>query len=1064
VENQRFWLRIAASVLLFAWLLAGQAPIGNISGVVKDPSGAVVAGAQVKATSTTTAAVRTTSTNGEGYFLLSTLQPGDYNVQVTSPGFAPATVQKITVEVGQTAHVEIGLALSTASTQVQVGAEAVRVDTEHTTLGGVVTTKQIDQLPLNGRNYLELARLEPGVEIQDGKTFDPTKTRYTGVSIAGRQGREARITLDGVDVVDEHVGTTTLNISQETIQEFQVSTSNADASTGITATGGVNIITKSGTNQYHGSAFAFGRGSDFGARPNFSAVKPPFDREQYGAGLGGRVIKDKLFFFGNFEKTREASAISVATPYFPSLTSYAAPYDQTSSSVRGDWQVNSNNQTFFRWTRNEDSNFGGFGGNTAPSTGNVNSDVTDQWAMGWDTVFTPRFTNGFRMAVTNFRNRIARPPSEAQQFAVPGAENFQIVTSDGSLVAGPDSNTPQGTEEFFNQYRDDLTYNRGSHTIRFGGGVTYRQLSVFNFAVGFPRITVNAPAQPNLADLLNATIVSIVVGNKKGIRLPATPDNSYRNTRFSGYAEDQWRMRPNLTVAYGVRYEVDTHPVDNDLKKPDIVRPLLPHGTDATPLSTKNFAPHFGIAWDPSKDHKTAIRAGFGLYYAQEVSNLVTNERASLAPFNSGNDTITLTAGSSGFYDFSRGAGTSTFDFTPALTGTLRTALPIVAAGQAVYISAPPLTVPTLQVTGTGLVINNNLRTPYSMQYNAGVQRELPMDTVVDVNFIYSRSVHDFTRDIDGANIFPGNGTPITLGDGTKPTKQITVVNSDGYSRYRALTVRVDKRFSRHFQYTASYALSRFETTVADGLGLGAGALVNRNVKANFGPGSLDRTQRLVLNGVANLPAGFRASLISTWYSGLPASLLVGSADLLGNGINGSLLPGTGRGSLGRDVDSVQKLNSLIVAYNQSTGGKPLPRGGRAPFVLEVPDSVRFGDSFISQDLQLAKDFKIRERLSIELTAQMFNLFNVSNLVGAAGFPGSAFNGTLTTVNADNNGIPTGGFKLASNGGLLNAAGNRALAGVDRASAFASFSAVRPSIPTGTGLPRAAQFGLRIRF
>ncbi|HYL75890.1 MAG TPA: TonB-dependent receptor [Bryobacteraceae bacterium] len=1060
----RFELRMAAALFLFASVLAAQAPIGNISGVVRDPSGAVVAGAQVKATSANTAAVRNASTNDEGYFLLSTLQPGEYKVQVTSPGFSEATVQRVTVEVGQTARVEIALALSAASTQVQVGGEAVQVDTERTTLGGVVTAREIDQLPLNGRNYLELARLEPGVEIQDGKTFDPTKTRYTGVSIAGRQGREARITLDGVDVVDEHVGTTTLNISQETIQEFQVSTSNADSSTGITATGGVNVITKSGSNDYHGSAFAFGRGSNMAARPNFGAVKPDFDREQYGAGLGGRLIRDKLFFFGNFEKTRESSAISVATPYFPNLTSFPAPYDQTSSSARADWQVNAKNQTFFRWTRNEDSNFGGFGGNAAPSSGNINADVTDQWAMGWDTVFSPRLTNGFRMAVTNFRNRIQRPPSEAQQFAVPGAENFRILTSDNSLIAGPDNNTPQGTEEYFNQYRDDLTYNRGSHTIRFGGGVTYRQLSVFNFAQGFPSITVNAPASPNVADLLNATIVSIVIGNRKGIRLPATPDNSYRNTRYAAYVEDQWRVRPGITLSYGVRYEVDTHPVDNDLKKPDIVRPLLARGTDATPLNTKNFAPHVGIAWAPTKDHKTAIRAGFGLFYAQEVSNLVTNERASLAPFNSGNDTVTLAAGSSGFFDFSRGAGTSTFDFTPALTGNLKNALPIISAGQAVYIAAPQLTVPTLQVTGTGLAINNNLRTPYNMQYNAGVQRELPMNTVIDVNFIYSRSVHDFTRDIDGANIFPGNGAPIILGDGTKPTKQITIVNSDGFSRYRALTVRIDKRFSRQFQYTASYALSRFETTVPDGLGLGSGALVNRNVKANFGPGSLDRTQRLVLNGIVNLPFGVRASMISTWYSGLPASVLVGSADLNGDGINGDFLPGTRRGSLGRDVDSVQKLNSLIDAYNQSTGGKPLPRGGRAPFVLDVPDSTRFGDSFISQDLALSKDFKIREKMHIEFTAQMFNVFNISNLVGSAGFPGSAFNGTLTTVNSDNTGAPTGGFKLGGNGGLLNAAGNRALASVDRATAFASFSAIRPSIPTGSGLPRASQFGLRIRF
>jgi len=575
---------------------------------------------------------------------------------------------------------------------------------------------------------------------------------------------------------------------------------------------------------------------------------------------------------------------------------------------------------------------------------------------------------------------------------------------------------------------------------------------------------VNAPASRTLNDLLNATIVQIVIGNRKGIRLPATPDNSYRNTRLSGYIEDQWRARPNLTVAYGVRYEVDTHPVDNDLKKPDIVRTLLPNGTDPTPLWTKNFAPHFGFAWDPFGDHKTAVRAGFGLYYAQAVSNLVTNERASLAPFNSGNDTVTLTAGSSGFFDFSRGAGTSTFDFTPALKGTLKDALPIISAGQAVYIAAPQLGVPTLQVTGTGLVINNNLRIPYSMQYNAGVQRQLPMDTVVDLNFIYSRSVHDFTRDIDGANIFPGNGAPITLGDGAKPTKQITIVNSDGFSRYRAFTARVDKRFSRHFQYTASYALSRFETTVPDGLGLGGGAVVNRNVKANFGPGALDRTQRLVVNGIVNLPYGFRVSMLLTWNSGLPSSILVGSADLLGDGINGSLLPGTHRGSLGRDVDSVEKLNSLIRAYNQSRAGKPLPRGGLAPYVLELPGTVRFGDSFISQDLKVGKDFKIRERFTIELNAQMFNVFNISNLVGPAGFPTSAFNGTLTTINSDASGNPSSGFSLASNGGLVNAGGNRALAGVDRATAFGGFSAVRPSIPTGTGLPRAAQFGLRVRF
>jgi hypothetical protein len=454
-------------IIYFAGLLSAQAPVGSISGTVKDPSGAVVGGAQVTATLAGTGATRSTTANAEGYFLISTLQPGEYKLQVRSSGFAEATLEKITVEVGQTARVQIALALGATTTEVQVGVEAIAVDTERSTVGGVITTRQIDQLPLNGRNYLELARLDPGVEIQDGKSFDPTKTRYTGISIAGRQGREARITLDGVDVVDEHVGTTTLNISQETIREFQIATSNADAATGITATGGVNVITKSGSNEFHGSAFAFGRGSGMAARPNFSALKPDFDREQYGAGMGGRLIPDKLFFFGNFEKTRESSAISIATPYFPNLTSYPAPYDQTSSSIRGDWQVRANHQAFFRWTRNDDSNFGGFGGNTAPSTGNVNTDVTNQYAVGLDSVVTAHMTNGFRMAATWFRNRILRPPDDAQKLAVPGAENFRIVLGDNSLVAGPDNNTPQGTDEYFNQYRDDLTYLRGSHTLRF---------------------------------------------------------------------------------------------------------------------------------------------------------------------------------------------------------------------------------------------------------------------------------------------------------------------------------------------------------------------------------------------------------------------------------------------------------------------------------------------------------------------------------------------------------------------------------------------------------------------
>lgn len=1036
-----------------------QSPVGNIAGAVKDPSGAAIAGATATAISATTGATRSATTDDQGYFLISTLQPGTYRLRVESTGFQPYSAD-VPVEVGQTARLNISLLVTGDTTKVEVNANVVDIDTERITVGGVVNTKQIDELPLNGRNYLELAKLEPGVEISDGKAFDPTKTRYTGVSIGGRLGREARITLDGIDVVDEHVGTTTLNISQEIIQEFQISTQNADASSGLGATGSINIISKGGANAYHGTGFVYGRGSNYAARPGLGPTDPDFDRRQYGADGGGKLIRDKLFFFGGFENTVENSAISISSPFFPSLTTVSAPYTQKSASTRLDWAPNQKNQVFFRWTRNEDSNFGGFGGNALPSTGNINADNTNQWATGLDTVFTPRLTNSFRVGVTQFHNRILRPDAAAQQLAVPGAEGFRIVVNDNSLTAGPDINTPQGTDEYFNQYRDDVTYIRGRHTVRVGGDITYRQVSVFNFVACFPSITVNPSATRNLTDLLNSTVVSATIGNCNGKRIPGTSDNSHRNTRYSWYGEDTWRVLPNFTANLGLRYEVDTHPLNNDLHKPAILSTILPKGTEPTPIDKNNFAPHLGFAWDPRNDHKTSIRFGAGIYYAGRISNLVTNERASIAPFNSGNDTIALANGQNNVFAFSGG---SSFDFSPVFTGTLRSALPVIAAGQAIYKAASPATIPTVQQTLTGTIITNNLVTPYYLQTSAGVQRELPWNMVVDTNFLYSRGAHEFMRDVDAANIFPGNGTRIPLGGGVTPTKQITLITSDGYSRYRAFTVRLDKRFSKNFQYTVSYALARNEGTAPDGLGLGGAPLVNRNVKANFGPTALDRTQRLVANGIVNLPWGFRASLISTWFSGLPQNITVGSADLNGDGVNGSLLPGTHRGSLGRDVSSVSKLNSLIVAYNTTRAGKSLPRGGLAPYVLELPGNTRFGDSFISQDLQLSKLVSIKERLKLEFTAQMFNLFNISNLVGSSGLPTSAFSGVLTTVNANTAGLPTG-FTLASGGSLMNAAGTRALAGVDRATAFGSFSAVRQSIPTGTGLPRAAQFGFRLRF
>jgi hypothetical protein len=743
----------------------------------------------------------------------------------------------------------------------------------------------------------------------------------------------------------------------------------------------------------------------------------------------------------------------------------ALHHDERSSSLRVDYKLPRQNDFFFRWSRDDNNSFGGFGGNRLPSAGNFNNNVTHQFVWGLDSSLTPRLTNALRFGLTDFKNRVLKPDSAAASITVPGTNGFGITTDDGLLISGPDNITPQSTFERFYQTRDDQTYALGKHTIRYGGDVVYRRVQVYNYVSCAPQITAISPSSRNPVDLLSAGVVQFSVGNCKRIRIPGTPDDTHRNTRFSFYGADNWRLLSNLSANVGLRYEVDTHPINNDLPKPDLASTLLPRGTAPTPINKKNFAPQVGIAWDPFHNGKTSIRAGFGMFYAMRISNLVTNERAQLAPFNSGNTTYTFLRGTNGAVDFSK-HGAIDFDFTPAVatTATVSSAMPIILDGQKIFIAAPANPLPGLTIQRTGRLDSNDLPTPYTLQYNVGVQRQLGWNSVLDVNLIYTRSIHEFMQDADIANFFPGNGPPRVLGDGTLPTNFIQLVTADGYSRYRALTVKWDKRFAKRFQYTASYALSRLNTTNTDGLGQGGGVLVNRNVAANYGPGQLDRTHRLTMNGIVEIPGGVRVSLLSSQSSGLPQSIIVGSADIYGTGISGSLLPGSTRGALGRGIDTVDKLSALIRNYNLQNAGKLNPRNQRLPYLFEYGPNVKFNDSYISQDLQISKIFRIRERVRIEGTAQVFNILNISNPVGAAGLPSSPFNGTLTTLAAASDGGAPTGFRVGSDGGLFTASGDRVLGGVNRASGFGSLSAVRPSIPTGTGLPRAFQLGARFSF
>src|SRR5262245_23214290 len=291
---------IVLLLLVLSLTTFGQQPVGSIEGSVTDQNCALISGARVTIKEKTTGRVINIATNNDGYFVARALLPGQYTVRIEQQGFSPAVLEDVTVQIGQVANASITLKIGSAAATVEVAAATgAQVDISRQTVDGVVHKDQIEQLPLNARNFLELARLEPGVIVRDGGAIDPTKVNaFRTVGISGRGGTGTRVQFDGIDVTDETVGSTTANISDDAISEFQVSRSSFDLSTSLTTSGAISVVTRGGTNDLHGSVFYFGRNQDMAAAVSKTRIigkdgkdqgNPPFHRHQVGFRVGGPI-------------------------------------------------------------------------------------------------------------------------------------------------------------------------------------------------------------------------------------------------------------------------------------------------------------------------------------------------------------------------------------------------------------------------------------------------------------------------------------------------------------------------------------------------------------------------------------------------------------------------------------------------------------------------------------------------------------------------------------------------------------------------------------------------------
>jgi len=780
-----YWCLAIAMLLALGSMSAppalAQATIssGSIQGTVLDPQGAAVADARITVTNKSTGAVNRLATTATGAFNASALAPGDYIVRVEAKGFRTSEAT-ITVQIGVVTPANFKLELGAETEVVSVEANALAVNTEQATVQDVITSKQIEQLPVNGRNFLDLAQLAPGVQIQDGSTFDPTKNGFSSISFGGRAGRTARIEVDGLDVSDETVGTTTQNIPVSAIEEFNLSQSSLDISTELTSTGAVNIQTKTGTNSLHGQAYYYGRSNRTSAKitPPISGLSAPeFGRNQYGGNLGGYFIKDKLFYFADVERTGQSLQSPVTSPaqLFSGFNGFFnSPFHETEYVGRLDYNIKGTWRAFFRFSYDQNLSVRGFNPDVYQPFENV--DHTPTYAMGTD--FTSgRFTHQFRVGYMKFRNAIADAvassgsPDPAPGIAIDitplGVGDLTCLAGGEDFCSGANILAPQATIQSNKQGKYDGSFTFGSHVLRYGIGVN-RILgggfakffglapivnSTFNGAN--QSVAAGGPFPGGASNPLNWPVENVLMGNGQGFftELPqfGFPAGGQFDTRFNWYVGDSWKIRHNFTLTYGVHYVRDTGRSDSDLPAIPALNQFGPGLGNRVNQPNKNFSPHLGIAWDPTGSGKTVIRAGGGIYYENAIFNNVLFDRPARLQKGLffGTGLACLFGGPLGVPLPNGSTMNPTFCGQP-IGNVVNQIAQFQQQYQAAVAAAGPQangsfvgTTLAEGVNSTGdQLIAPNYRSPYSIQLNAGIQRQLARNTVLSVDYVRNVGLH----------------------------------------------------------------------------------------------------------------------------------------------------------------------------------------------------------------------------------------------------------------------------------------------------------------------------------
>jgi len=1016
--NQKHWVILSALLVLTTPWVAAQQSTATLAGTVSDETGAVLPGVEITVRNVENGSTRDVITGDTGQFRVTNLAPGEYELRAQLPGFQTAVRSEIGLNVGRSPSLNLTLSVGSVSEEVIVTGDAPLVDTLTSTVRELVDDRKIRDLPLNGRSFDQLALLQAGVVAHRGHV-NPNASASTAsgmrFSVGGARPTANSFVLDGTNINDAQGATpgsaSGVNLGVEAIREFEILTNSFDATFGRSAGAIINVVTKSGTNQLHGSVFYFHRNDNLDARNFFDRSgstradsKPEFKRNQFGFSLGGPIVEDKIFLFANYEGLRDRLGVSNLAfvpsalgrlgigdglaPPLPSVVPYLALYPLPNGEVfsdgtgeyfsgpsqpanedyfviRYDHQVSDADSLMVRYTIQD-------GDLRQPDLIELFPQLIDtrrQYVtIEHKHIFSPSLLNtarfGFNRSVRIQDNDLTGAGVDPSLYLIPGGERFGLFNFSTQVVGGPASIANLGTGGFGNiywnsfQYADDVSYTSGRNSLRVGTNIERIQNNGANAAFDGARYSFNT-----FADLLQATARTF---QSYPSPVPGTDISNFwrgmRSTIISLYVQDDFRFSPNLTFNLGLRFERMTTPDEVNGFQAQITN----HDTDTTinvgapyfenPGSV--FGPRLGLAWDIFGTGKTSLRAGYGRFNDMLLANYWVNAIVNMPPLNA--------------------IGTK--------------------------VRPDPATFPNYfelnTVFNSALRSEANVSLPTRQTWNLTLQQEVMPETMVSIAYIGAVGRHEVrnseantalpTAIVNGQKCWGPDLCPLRAGRRNSTFGSLLTTSTDGNSSYHSLQLNLRRRFSQGLQLQANYTW---------GHGMDDGSQQWGTESATNPQNVQDLRDRKLDRGATVFDVRHNFSFNASYL--LPfGNNTTGATRLLAAGWQINSIVNLASGNPVTAVTSFNRANNIEIRQpdrpNLRAGASNNPQIGDPNHwfdetVFELPPQGVFGDlgrttmraaGFAQWDLGLFKNFNLSEEVDMQFRTEFFNVLNRANFGG----------------------------------------------------------------------------------